>query len=174
MKLLTRANLDNWVSAQVAAKVHLVAPVIQAGQPVMAPVHASGRETKALAEVGRAFRRPGEAKVRLALPNGRDRVCGTDTYSERTAKARKSTSGLDSLMALNHGLKSLVSRGAPATPSSSCPVTTTMGTEGAASIVRVTVLIPCSSVSDMSSKTTSVPGTLRTSSASCSRVTRRR
>lgn len=28
-------------------------------------------------------------KVRLALPNGRDRVCGTDTYSERTAKARR-------------------------------------------------------------------------------------
>jgi ferredoxin len=38
MKLLTRQNLDKWVAAQVAADVHVVAPVIQAGQPVMALV----------------------------------------------------------------------------------------------------------------------------------------
>lgn len=38
MKLLTRQNLDKWVTAQVAEQVRVVAPVIQAGQPVMAPV----------------------------------------------------------------------------------------------------------------------------------------
>ncbi len=36
--ILTRHNLDKWVAAQVAAKIQVVAPVIQAGQPVMAPV----------------------------------------------------------------------------------------------------------------------------------------
>lgn len=38
MKLLTRQNLARWVEALTAAKVRVVAPVIQAGQPVMAPV----------------------------------------------------------------------------------------------------------------------------------------
>ena len=37
------------------------------------------------------------------------------------AKATKSTSGLVWLMAPNHGLKSLVSSGAPATPTTSPP-----------------------------------------------------
>ncbi len=37
------------------------------------------------------------------------------------AKARKSTSGVDWLMAPNHGEKSLVSSGAPATPTTSPP-----------------------------------------------------
>jgi ferredoxin len=38
MKLLTRQNLDNWVEALLGAQLRVIAPTMQAGQPVYAPV----------------------------------------------------------------------------------------------------------------------------------------
>ncbi|MBF8288522.1 MAG: hypothetical protein HW381_1630 [Candidatus Rokubacteria bacterium] len=55
----------------------------------------------------------------LVMPN--EWSCVMSRSESVPAKARNSTSAPDELMAPNHGLKSLVSSGAPATPTTSPP-----------------------------------------------------